>query len=118
MFQTYVQLTRIEHHMKPCTKPIRMMERSLLSARYCFVENFYNRGLMNDAEHAVLSEWFNFLVTCTRLDFKVDEIVYLRADPEVAYERIKKRSRPEEDLIPFYLKINWIKSIMRLLLQK
>jgi deoxynucleoside kinase len=56
---------------------------------------------MNDAEYAVLSEWFNFLVTCPKLDFKVDQILYLRTDPEVAYERIKKRLRPEEHLIPF-----------------
>ena len=60
---------------------------------------------MTDAEYAVLSEWFNFLITCPQLDFKIDQIVYLRTDPEVAYERIKKRKRPEEHLIPFgYLK--------------
>ena len=60
---------------------------------------------MTDAEYAVLSEWFNFLITCPQLDFKIDQIVYLRTDPEIAYERIKKRSRPEEHLIPFtYLK--------------
>ena len=61
---------------------------------------------MTDAEYAVLSEWFNFLITCPQLDFKIDQIVYLRTDPEVAYERIKKRKRPEEHLIPFeYLKL-------------
>ena len=60
---------------------------------------------MTDAEYAVLSEWFNFLITCPQLNIKIDQIVYLRTDPEVAYERIKKRSRPEEHLIPFsYLK--------------
>ena len=56
---------------------------------------------MTDAEYAVLSEWFNFLITCPQLDFKIDQIVYLRTEPEVAYERIKKRQRPEEHLIPF-----------------
>lgn len=103
MFQTYVHLTMIQNHTSPCTKPIRLMERSL--ARYCFLENLYNGGNMTDAEYAVLSEWFNFLITCPQLDLKIDQIVYLRTDPEVAYERIKKRSRPEEHLIPFtYLK--------------
>ena len=56
---------------------------------------------MTDAEYIVLSEWFNFLITCPQLNFKIDQIVYLRTDPEVAYERIKKRQRPEEYLIPF-----------------
>ena len=30
LFQTYVQLTMVQQHMKPSTKPIRIMERSLL----------------------------------------------------------------------------------------
>jgi len=60
---------------------------------------------MTDPEYAVISEWFNFLITCPQLNFKIDQIIYLRTDPEVAYERIKKRKRPEEHLIPFsYLK--------------
>ena len=60
---------------------------------------------MTDPEYAVISEWFNFLITCPQLNFKIDQIIYLRTDPEVAYERIKKRKRPEEHLIPYiYLK--------------
>ena len=79
----------------------------LFSARYCFIENLYNGGNMTDPEYAVISEWFNFLITCPQLNFKIDQIVYLRTDPEIAYERIKKRKRPEEHLIPFsYLKGN------------
>ena len=137
MFQTYVQLTMIQHHTKSSIKPIRVMERSLLrhififnkdllgqilldytraklftalsishfSARYCFIENLYNGGNMTDPEYAVISEWFNFLITCPQLNLKIDQIIYLRTDPEVAYERIKKRKRPEENLLPFsYLK--------------
>jgi len=105
LFQTYVQLTMLQQHTKISTKPIHIMERSLLSARYCFIENLYNGGNMTDPEYAVISEWFNFLITCPQLNFKIDQIIYLRTDPEVAYERIKKRKRPEEHLIPFsYLK--------------
>ena len=71
------------------------------SARYCFIENLYSHGKMSPAEYAVISEWFNFLVTVPSLDFHIDLIVYLRTDPEVAYERIKARSRHEEVKIPF-----------------
>lgn len=55
---------------------------------------------MEESEYLVLSEWFNFLVTCPQMDFKVDQIVYLRTDPETVYERIKKRNRHEEHTIP------------------
>lgn len=131
MFQSFVQLTMIQHHTKPVAtrKPVRILERSLLrqpthhdlsafrakknerppqspqpvvffsSARYCFVENLLNEGSLSEAEYLVISEWFNFLITQPELDFKVDEIVYLRTDPEVALERIMERSRGEETLI-------------------
>jgi len=100
--QSYIQLTMAQEHMKPCHVPIKMMERSLLSARYCFVENLFNSGNMEESEYLVLSEWFNFLVSSPQMamNFKVDQIIYLRTDPEIVYERIKNRNRLEENTIP------------------
>ena len=51
---------------------------TFLSARYCFVENLHATGKMSDAEHAVISEWFDYLVSCPQLDIDVDLVVYLR----------------------------------------
>jgi deoxyadenosine/deoxycytidine kinase len=105
LLQTYIQLTMVQTQTQPCTKPIRMMERSLLSARYCFVENLYNSGKMEEAEYLVLSEWCNYLMTAPQLNFHVDLIIYLKTDPEIAYERILNRDRQEENRIPLqYLK--------------
>ena len=42
------------------------------------MENLHATGKMSDAEHAVISEWFDYLVTCPQLDIAVDLIVYLR----------------------------------------
>ena len=42
-FQTYVQLTMLQAHTKPHTTPVRLMERSIYSAKYCFVENLHKR---------------------------------------------------------------------------
>jgi thymidine kinase len=42
--QTYVQLTMLDQH----TSPVRLMERSIYSARYIFVENLYRSGKMPD----------------------------------------------------------------------
>ena len=49
-------------------------------------------------EYAVLTEWFDWLISRQSCD--VDLIVYLRTDPEVVFERIKKRCRNEEKTIP------------------
>ena len=50
----------------------------MFSARYCFVENLLASGKMSEAEYTVISEWFDYLVSCPQLDLDVDLIVYLR----------------------------------------
>jgi len=98
-FQTYVQLTMLETHIKSSVEPVKMMERSLYSAKYCFVENLRKTGKMFESEYQVLSSWFDFILTCKEIDLSVDLIVYLQTSPEVALQRVKERSRGEEHLI-------------------
>ena len=40
-FQSYVQLTMLDNHLHQSAKPVKLMERSIFSARYCFVENMH-----------------------------------------------------------------------------
>ncbi|XP_062591702.1 thymidine kinase 2, mitochondrial-like [Saccostrea cucullata] len=98
-FQSYVQLTMAEGH-KHRTKhtSIKMMERSIFSARNCFVENLYQSKLMPEIDYAVLSEFYDFILQ--QENTKVDIIVYLRADPKTCQERIRKRARMEEKDVP------------------
>ena len=37
LLQTYVQLTMVQNHTKPCSKPLRIMERSLLRHLYLYL---------------------------------------------------------------------------------
>ncbi|XP_032606266.3 putative thymidine kinase 2 mitochondrial variant 1 isoform X3 [Taeniopygia guttata] len=96
--QTYVQLTMLEQHTRPMISPIRMMERSIHSAKHVFVENLYRSGKMPEVDYAVLSEWFDWIQNNT--DVSVDLIVYLQTSPKVCYERLKTRCREEEKVIP------------------
>ncbi|KAK7112780.1 hypothetical protein V1264_012174 [Littorina saxatilis] len=100
-FNMYAQLTRVQMHMKQHIKPIKMLERSLHSTRHCFVENDYRNKTINGMEYGILTGWYDWLVKSEKA--KVDLIVYVRADPEVSFDRIKKRSRKEEALVPFSL---------------
>ncbi|XP_023727836.1 thymidine kinase 2, mitochondrial isoform X2 [Cryptotermes secundus] len=93
-FQTYVQLTMVDLHTRPAAYPVKMMERSIYSARYCFVENLVQEGLMPTCEYVVLDEWFKWITS--HLDTGGDLIVYLRTSPEVVFERMKVRARKEE----------------------
>lgn len=95
------------------------MERSIYSAKYCFVEKMARDGIMPQPSAAVLNEWFKWAtenvqvsVDCIGkdiyvaqwqilqiIDSVIDEIfllVYLRTSPEIVYERILKRNREEE----------------------
>ncbi|XP_076988748.1 thymidine kinase 2, mitochondrial isoform X2 [Tamandua tetradactyla] len=96
--QTYVQLTMLDQHTRPQTSPVRLMERSIHSARYIFVENLYRSGKMPEVDYVVLSEWFDWIVK--NIDVSVDLIVYLRTTPETCYQRLKMRCREEEKVIP------------------
>ncbi|KAK2142176.1 hypothetical protein LSH36_988g00070 [Paralvinella palmiformis] len=97
-FQTYVQLTMLEQHLHKQTKPIKLMERSIYSAKYCFVENLYENGIMPELEYLVLTKWFDWIVK--NQDTHLDLIVYLQTTPETVYHRINKRCRQEEKSIP------------------
>lgn len=75
------------------------MERSVYSARYCFVEKMSRDGLMPDPSVAVIDKWFQYVTE--NPDTGVDLVVYLRTSPEIAYDRILKRNRSEEKTVPF-----------------
>ncbi|KAF5284205.1 hypothetical protein FQR65_LT00205 [Abscondita terminalis] len=97
MFQSYVQLTMLQQHTHPTTSSIKLLERSIFSARYCFVEKLARDGIMPPQSVAVLNEWFKHITT--QFDIPVDLIVYLRTTPEVVYNRVMARNRPEEQYI-------------------
>ena len=116
-FQTHVQLTMLDHHTRPSACGVKLMERSIFSGRYCFVENLHQSKLMEPAEFSVISEWFNWITT--HLDVGVDLIgnysrlvftssiylyflylVYLRTKPEIVHQRILQRARKEEKTVP------------------
>lgn len=100
-FNIYAQLTRVQMHMRPHHKPVKMLERSLFSTRHCFVENDFRNQTINGLEYAILDEWYKYLTVMPGTG--IDLIVYLRADPKTCYGRIMKRSRKEEAGVPYKL---------------
>lgn len=97
-FQTFVQLTMLDLHIKPVDRPVKIMERSIHSARYCFVENLHESGLMPEPDFVALDEWFNWIVK--NHDVAGNLIIYLRTTPEVVHKRMLARARSEESCVP------------------
>ncbi|MCF7826215.1 MAG: deoxynucleoside kinase [Candidatus Marinimicrobia bacterium] len=80
-----------------------VLERSIYTDRNVFAKNLYSGGAMNDSEWQVYQQLWEFLASnyCE----KPQKIIYLRTPAELCLERIKKRGRSEEQLMPLdYLK--------------
>ncbi|KAL5491979.1 hypothetical protein EMCRGX_G017360 [Ephydatia muelleri] len=94
LFQSYVLVTMMELHNKPLTSPICLLERSVFSARYCFVENLHKNKVIDDMEYGCYCHWFDYIMK--QNPPHVDLIVYLRTSPDVCFERLQQRGRKEE----------------------
>ncbi|CAF2382170.1 unnamed protein product [Rotaria sp. Silwood2] len=102
-FQANAQMTLARLHAQPSKSLIKVMERSIYSTRYCFVENLYRNNILENVEYEILNDWFQMLTSNDSCH--LDLIIYLRAQPETCLERIKSRNRPEEQSITIdYLK--------------
>lgn len=99
-FQSYVLLTMLEAHATPQTKPLLVLERSVYSARHCFIENLRKAEppVIDEMEYTVYKRWYDWLMANHRP--RLDLIVYLRTEPEVCMARLKKRARTEEAGVP------------------
>ena len=95
----------LKNHTMKTSRPVKLMERSIYSAKYCFAENLRQNGLMAESEYQVLTSWFDHLVNSPELDLGVDLIVYLRTKPEIARERLLGRGFA--NILFFLLKPNF-----------
>ncbi|TKR93968.1 hypothetical protein L596_008326 [Steinernema carpocapsae] len=103
-FQTKVQIDMVLLHsqLKPGTN---VMERSIFSARYCFVENLRRQNFLTQEEHSALDS--NFRCFVEKHLIKPNLFIYLRTKPEICHERLLKRRRPEEESVS----LEYIKSL-------
>ncbi len=94
--ETLAMACRVQEHLKEQqnTYPFRVMERSIYSGHYVFATNDFQNGFLSELEWNIYLEWFKFLVTghCN----PPHGFIYLKVEPEIAYERIQKRNRSSE----------------------
>jgi deoxyadenosine/deoxycytidine kinase len=99
--ETLAMVCRVQEQLREQEdpNPFRIMERSIYSGHYVFATNDYANKFLQNVEWQIYLQWFNFLVL-GRIK-PPQGFIYLRTDPKVAYERIKKRNRSEETTISF-----------------
>lgn len=94
-------ITRVQEYLKEQKENNfkKVMERSIYSGYYCFAKNGYLQGAMSDVEWRAYNTWFEFLIQkkCQKpLGF-----IYLKSTPEICLERMNRRKRAGEDIVPF-----------------
>ncbi|MFA6263845.1 MAG: deoxynucleoside kinase [Candidatus Babeliales bacterium] len=99
--ETLALVTRIKHHMSTQALKVSLclMERSVYSGHYCFAQNGYANGFLSPLEWDVYSRMVDVLVHqhCK----PPHGFIYLRATPEICFDRIKRRHRQGEDHMSF-----------------
>jgi len=108
LFQLFAYLTQLQGQLNS-DQPVLIMERSLHSARFVFVEHMRNDPNQKLA-CKLLTEWYDFLMEQLESKLKTGTIIYLRTSPQIAMARTQGRGRLEEENLnlDFFTKIhNW-----------
>ena len=100
LFQVVALYTTAIRHMTPQEKQIRFCERSIDSVYNIFINNLKRDKLLNPLELYWIDRFYEWL---RRMVPKPDGIIYVRCDPQVSFNRVNKRGRPEEKGIPLEL---------------
>lgn len=93
------RLSQIKNAMKN-NYDIIFTERSVMSDKNVFAKMLYNDGILSETEHMIYTNWHDNFIS----EIPEAIIVYLKTDPEIADERVKKRGRPGEDIPLEYLR--------------
>lgn len=95
--ETLAMATRVKDHvhLQQSSDFNRIMERSVYSGHYCFAYNDFASGYLNPLEWEVYCQWVDFLIhkNCN----PPKGFIYLRANPETCFDRVKKRNRQGEE---------------------
>ena len=103
--ETLAMMCRVKDHRNEQNNPNQntLFERSIYSGHYCFAKNGFASGFMSELEWTLYNKWFNFLIPNKCLS--PTGFIYLKTDPQIAYERLRKRNRLAEKKITLkYLK--------------
>jgi len=83
-----------EHFKLP--KYIIITERCLYTDKYVFAKMLYEQGKIEDVCYQIYLNWFDEFAK----DFPINYLIYVNTEPQKCYDRIHKRARDGEEVIP------------------
>lgn len=89
-------LRKIVRERDPSQPLYIVTERSLYTDKHIFAKMLYDQGKIGEIDYQIYLKWFDEFAD----DIPVTHCIYLQANPEVCLNRIAKRARPGEEVIP------------------
>jgi len=93
------RLTLLKDAIETHPNSIIITERCLQTDYNVFAKMLYEQGTLLEEEYAIYTKWFDAFAK----DSAISAIVYVYCDPEVSFERCKKRNRTGESIPLEYL---------------
>ena len=90
------RLALLKEAVKNNPTAIFISERSLFTDREVFAKMLYKSGFIEEVNYKIYLRWFDSFSS----EFPLNKVIYVKADPQVCFDRIKKRSRTGESNIP------------------
>ena len=90
------RLALLKEAVKNNPNAIFISERSLFTDREVFAKMLYKSGFIEEVNYKIYLKWFDSFSS----EFPLHKVIYVKADPQVCFDRIKKRSRTGESNIP------------------
>ena len=101
-FQIYAFMTRLmrwTEFNKIEDQKVRVSERSLLSDRYVFAAIMKEMDILNETEYLMYLNCYGNLKKMQKIT-NLKGVIYVKCEPEICNQRIKKRAREGESTIP------------------
>lgn len=100
-FQMMAYITRLSilrETIRNLTEPHTYIitERTLFTDRHVFAKMLYKRGEIEEVCYQIYLKWFDEFVK----EFPISKVIYVKASPKICYDRIHKRNRIGEEIIP------------------
>jgi len=101
-FQMMAYITRLSQLQKAIKKGYKYIvtERSLFTDKMVFAKLLYDDKKIDKINYDIYNRWFNEFIT----DIPPIKYIYIRTTPEIAEQRVIKRSRTGENIPLSYLK--------------
>ena len=89
-------IRKIVRSVKDRQNLVLISERCLHTDKNVFAKMLYDQGKILSVDFQIYLKWFDEFAD----DFPIEQCIYIKTSPDICHERVKRRARLGEDIIP------------------